>query len=312
MMERSGSVAAYRLVTFEAASGPHAGLVVEGHVHDAAEATGHPGDATVLGILEDWDVASGRLRQAAASIRGQGIPLADVRLLAPLPRPGTIFCAGANYTDHVEEMARATGKSHGPNPRTLGLTSWHFIKSSRAVVGPSATVTLPSRAKKVDWETELAAVVGRRAKDVSVEDALSCIAFYTVADDLSARDLGARPGVPDVSPFAMDWLAHKSFDGSCPLGPWLVPAEEIADPQALRLGLSINGTVMQDSSTAEMIYSLAEQVSHLSGKLTLWPGDLIMTGTPAGVGVPRGQFLKPGDVVTAWVENIGELTTTMV
>ena len=301
----------YRLVTFQSGTGPRAGIVVDGRVRDLADASGVAAYATVLGILEDWDNAAGRLAELAAAGGDAGQPLDDVRLLAPLPRPGSIFCAGANYTDHVAEMDRATGAAPGPNPRTLGLTAWHFLKSPRSVVGPGATVTLPPASRKVDWEVELVAVIGRRAKDAGVADALRHVAFYTVGDDLSARDLFFRAGMPPTSPFATDWLAQKSFDGSCPLGPWLVPADEIVDPQALRLGLSINGVSRQNSNTREMIYSLAEQISHLSHKLTLWPGDIIMTGTPAGVGTPLNEFLKPGDVVTAWVEGVGELITTM-
>jgi 2-keto-4-pentenoate hydratase/2-oxohepta-3-ene-1,7-dioic acid hydratase in catechol pathway len=302
-------MASYRLVTFDAGAGQRAGIVTDGIVRDLAAASGEPAYATVLGVLEDWEAAAPRLAVIAANPNGPGAKLADVHLLAPLPRPGTIFCAGANYTDHVEEMARATGLTLGPDPRTLGLKAWHFIKNARTVVGPGATVMLPPTSKQVDWEVELAAVIGRRAKDVTVADALGHVAFYTVGDDLSARDLHFRKGIPPGSPFAHDWLAQKSFDGSCPMGPWLVPADEVADPQALRLGLTLNGTKRQDSSTQAMIYSLAEQISHLSEKLTLWPGDVIMTGTPAGVGTPHNEFLKSGDTVTAWVEGIGELTT---
>ena len=300
----------YSLVTYRDAEGtPRAGMVVKGRIHDAASATGVAGDATVLGLLEDWDAARARLDGAARSAGPGGIPLNAAEFLAPLPRPGTIFCAGANYADHVAEMARMRGQQPPPDPRTLGLSSWHFVKCSRSVVGPGATVVLPRISRKVDWEAELAVVIGRRAKDVRVEDAMGHIAGYTAANDLSARDLGLREGVPDSSPFKWDWLAHKSFDDSCPFGPMIVPADDVADPMDLPISLSVNGVTKQDSNTREMIFGIAEQIAHLSARLTLWPGDVVLTGTPAGVGSARGEFLQPGDTVVVRIGGIGELTT---
>jgi 2-keto-4-pentenoate hydratase/2-oxohepta-3-ene-1,7-dioic acid hydratase in catechol pathway len=163
----------------------------------------------------------------------------------------------------------------------------------------------------MDWEVELAAVIGRSAKHVSIEKALSYVAGYTVANDLSARDRGRRPHVPDNSPFKADWVAHKSFDGSCPLGPWIVPASDIRDPQNLAIKLWVNDVLKQDSNTGKMIFNLAEQISHLSARLTLHPGDLILTGTPAGVGAGRGEFLKAGDVVKIEIEGIGSISNKM-
>lgn len=301
----------YRLVTFETEAGPRAGMLAENRIHDIAAATGMAGDATMLGLLSDWDAARTRLAAMRAALPADGIAAGEARLLAPIPRPGTVFCAGANYADHVREMARMRGKEPDPDPRSLGLTAWHFIKSSRAVVAPGAEITLPSTSQKVDWEVELAVVIGRRAKNIPVAEALGIVAGYAVANDLSARDLGPRNGVPEGSPFKYDWLAHKSFDGSCPLGPWIVPAEEIVDPQALRISLSVNGVAKQDSNTREMIFGIAEQIAHLSDRLTLWPGDVILTGTPAGVGSARGEFLRPGDLVTVAVEGVGEFSNRM-
>ncbi len=300
----------FTLVTIRDARGEaRSGMVADGRVHDVSTATGVAADATVMGLLEDWDAARDRLDRARRGLNGGGVPLAQAMLLAPLPRPGAIFCAGANYTDHVAEMARARGLPPPPDPRTLGLTSWHFVKASRAVVGPDAEVALPANSRKVDWEAELAVIIGRRAKDVSVADALSHVAGYTAANDLSARDLGVREGVPDSSPFKWDWLAHKSFDGACPLGPWIVLAEDIADPMALPIALSVNGVTKQDSNTSGMIFGIAEQIAQLSSRLTLWPGDVVLTGTPAGVGTGRGEFLQRGDIVTVRIGGIGELTT---
>ena len=133
-------------------------------------------------------------------------------------------------------------------------------------------------------------MIGRPAKHVPMEKALSYVAGYTVANDLSARDRGRRPHIADTSPFKADWVAHKSFDGSCPLGPWIVPASDIKDPQNLAIKLWVNGEIKQDSNTGKMIFNLAEQIAHLSSRLTLHPGDLILTGTPAGVGAGRGEY----------------------
>jgi 2-keto-4-pentenoate hydratase/2-oxohepta-3-ene-1,7-dioic acid hydratase in catechol pathway len=191
------------------------------------------------------------------------------------------------------------------------LQSWHFIKASRSLADPGATIKISDYSTKMDWEVELAAVIGRKAKNVPQQKALAYVAGYTVANDLSARDRGRRPHVADTSPFKADWLAHKSFDGSCPLGPWIVPASDIPDPQNLGLKLWVNDVLKQDSNTGQMIFNLAEQIAHLSSRLTLHPGDLILTGTPAGVGAGRGEFLKAGDVVKIWIERIGTISNKM-
>jgi 2-keto-4-pentenoate hydratase/2-oxohepta-3-ene-1,7-dioic acid hydratase in catechol pathway len=211
----------------------------------------------------------------------------------------------------VAEMNKAQGRPPEPDPHTLGLQSWHFIKASRSLSHPGATVKISDYSKMMDWEVELVAVIGRKAKNVPQQKALSYVAGYTAANDLSARDRGRRPHVPDISPFKADWVSHKSFDGSCPLGPWIVPASDIPDPQNLGLKLWVNDVLKQDSNTGQMIFNLAEQIAHLSSRLTLHPGDLILTGTPAGVGAGRGEFLKAGDVVKIWIERIGSLTSKM-
>ena len=305
-------MAGYKLATYQSAKGPRAGLVVDDKVFDAANLTKRPDYATVLGILQDWRAARGILSKAAAK-PGKAVsrPLSRTKLLAPVLWPSAIFCAGANYGDHAAEMNKAHGRPPPVDPHTLGLQSWHFIKASRSIANPGATIKISDYSKQMDWEVELAAVIGRPAKNVSLEKALDYVAGYTVANDLSARDRGRRPHVPDNSPFKSDWTAHKSFDGACPLGPWIVPASDIKDPQSLGIKLWVNDVIKQDSNTGNMIFNLAEQISHLSSRLTLHPGDLILTGTPAGVGAGRGEFLKAGDVVKLWIENVGELTNKM-
>lgn len=305
-------MAIFRLLTYRAGSGPRAGLAVGDRFADAATATGHPGDATVLGILEDWDAVQPRLAAAALAIaagRVPATPLAGTTLLAPVHYPVTIYCAGANYTDHVARMAAVLGLPPEPDPHAAGLNPWHFIKPSRTVVGPDATVATPSA--RLDWEIELALVIGRTARHVLLARALDHVAGYTVANDLSARDLTRRSGVPIESPFHFDWVGQKCFDGACPLGPWMVPASAIPDPQALSLRLTVNGVPRQNSTTARMIFTAAEQIAHLSSRLTLHPGDVILTGTPMGVGAETGEFLAVGDVIRAEIAGIGALTTTI-
>jgi 2-keto-4-pentenoate hydratase/2-oxohepta-3-ene-1,7-dioic acid hydratase in catechol pathway len=304
-------MAGYKLATYESAQGPHAGAVIDGRMFDVAALTGQPKYAQVLDVLEDWDAAHKLLDTAAKGPRGEGMPLAQAKLLAPVRWPGTIYCAGANYQDHAEEMWKASGQPPQPDPHDLGLKPWFFIKAARSVTDPDAKVAISNYSKKMDWEAELAVVIGRKARDLTLQNALSCVAGYTIGNDLSARDLGFRQQVPETSPFRADWIRHKSFDGSCPLGPWITPAAYISNPGNLAMKLWVNGVLKQDSNSGKMIFNIAEQISHLSTGITLYPGDVIMTGTPAGVGAGRGEFLKAGDVVKVEIAEIGSITNTM-
>jgi 2-keto-4-pentenoate hydratase/2-oxohepta-3-ene-1,7-dioic acid hydratase in catechol pathway len=303
----------YKLVTYQSSQGPRAGLVVDDLVFDMAAITGGASYATMLDVLCDWTAARGVIAEAAKSAatrKSEGHPLKGTTLLVPVPTPGGIFCAGANFTDHMLEMAKVQNIAPEPDPHSVGLKPWHFIKAMHCLAPPDSTVILPSYSKMVDWEAELTAVIGLPARNVSIERALDHVAGYTIGNDLSARDLTKRPHVADTSPFKFDWLGQKNFDQGCPLGPWIVPAEAIADPQNLGLKLWVNDVIKQDSHTSKMIFTLAEQIAHISTMITLRPGDLILTGTAAGVGMARGEFLKPGDVVKVWIEGIGTLTNT--
>jgi 2-keto-4-pentenoate hydratase/2-oxohepta-3-ene-1,7-dioic acid hydratase in catechol pathway len=307
--------AEYKLATYQTKEGPRAGVVVGDKVFDAAKITGNSPYATVAGILADWRIADRKLRDAAlrsATMRAKPQPLSKTKLLAPVPFPPTIFCAGANYADHAAAMARKQGMPEPADPHELGLKPWHFIKAARTLAAPGATIKASHYAKELDWEIELAAVIGRPCKDVTRDKALSYVAGYTAANDLSARDRGRRPGIEPTSFFKMDWSKHKSFDGSCPLGPWITPASEIADPQNLTLKLWVNDDLKQDSNTGKMLFTLAEQIEQLSINMTLHPGDLILTGTPAGTGAESGEFLKAGDVVRIWIEGIGEFSNKIL
>ena len=308
-------MANYKLVMYRAGQGPRAGAVVDEEVFDVAGLTGRLSYATTLDVLNDWETAQALLDKAVTKAKDskiKGIRVEQAELLAPVLYPSVIFCAGANYFDHLQEMAATRKIEPDPDPRSLGLKPWHFIKASRSVVGTQSTITLPASSRMVDWEAELAAVIGRPAKNVPLDKALDYVAGYTIANDLSARDLSIRPHVCDTSPFKYDWVGQKSFDAACPVGPWIVPAKEIADPQNLGIKLWVNEVLKQDSNSCKMIFSVADQIAHLSTRVTLHPGDFILTGTPGGVGSARGEFLKTGDVVRVWIERIGTLTNTVV
>jgi 2-keto-4-pentenoate hydratase/2-oxohepta-3-ene-1,7-dioic acid hydratase in catechol pathway len=301
----------FTLATIDTASGPHAAIVVADRVIDIAAATGDARDASMLHILATWAEALPRLDALAAKAAASGAPLAQAKLLAPILNPGAIFCAGSNYADHAAEMAARSGQPAPPDPHTLGLRSWHFIKTMHCITGPGATVIMQPRSKKIDWEIELALIIGKTARNVAEADALDYVAGYMVANDLSARDLGAREGLPATSSFKNDWIAHKNWDGSCPLGPWITLARDVPNPHDLGMVLEVNGVVKQDSNTKHMIFNINEQIADLSRNFTLHPGDIILTGTPAGVGAGRGEFLQKGDVVKLRIDHLGELTNTM-
>lgn len=304
----------YKLLNYQSNKGPRAGILVEEDIMDVAMITGNPSYKLMLNILNAWKSAQVMIDDAIKGLKGRKIktiPFDRTRLLAPVLYPSTIFCAGANYLDHLKEMAAVKNTEPDPDPRTLGLKPWHFIKTSRSVIGTESTIQLPSYSRMIDWEAELAIVIGRVAKNIPLESALDCVAGYTIANDLSLRDQAIRPHLPFTSPFRYDWVGQKCFDCSCPLGPWIVPAREIKEPQNLSIKLWVNDILKQDSNTSKMIFSVAEQISYLSTRITLYPGDLILTGTPSGVGSARREFLKPGDVVKIWIEKIGVLTNIM-
>ncbi|MDR2332397.1 MAG: fumarylacetoacetate hydrolase family protein [Burkholderiaceae bacterium] len=210
--------------------------------------------------------------------------------------PQHMFCAASNYAKHANEMGTVLAAKSESKP-------YMFLKLSNTVIGPGGTVLMPPETAKLDWEVELAAVIGQRCRRVSVEDALDCVAYYTILNDVTARDLNLRTDYP----FKHDWFQGKCHDTFAPFGPWLVPASQIPDPQSVRMRLDVNGETMQDDSAATMIWTVREQIAYLSTIVTLEPGDVIATGTPTGVGMGRGVFLKDGDRMLASIEGIGEL-----
>ncbi|HTK35341.1 MAG TPA: fumarylacetoacetate hydrolase family protein [Caulobacteraceae bacterium] len=300
----------FQLATIDSGSGPSAALIVGDKVVEVAAATGREADRSMLALISGWDANLPRLEAVAAKADSLGAPLASAKLLAPITDPGGIFCVGANYSDHVAEMAAQAGRPIA-DPKAIGVRSWQFLKTRHCLTGTNSIVAMHPRAKKIDWEAELAVVIGKKAFQVSEEDALDYVLGYTIANDLSARDLNKRDQLPDVNPFKFDWVAHKNWDGSCPLGPAITLARDVADPQDLDITLEVNGVVKQQSNSSRMIFNIREQIADLSRNFTLWPGDVILTGTPAGVGAGRGEFLNKGDVIRIRIEGLGELVNTM-
>lgn len=276
-----------KLATFSVNGGAaRIGLVIGDAIHDVAR---HLPEAPSSMI--DLLAALPSLRPALAGL-AEGTAdhaLSAVQLLAPVPRPGKILALGLNYRDHAAEA----------NMELPKVQTW-FAKMPTAANAPFASVDLPRVSAKLDYEAELAIVIGTKVRHATREQARDAIAGYCCANDVSVRDWQLR-----VSQF----VVGKSFDTHCPFGPWITTADEIADPQALAISATVNGELRQNSSTAEMVFDVYAMIEHLSQAMTLEPGDLLLTGTPAGVGAvskpPR--YLKAGDVVRIAIEGLGAI-----
>ena len=308
-------MAHYKLMSYGAdARHARAGVLSGNQVYDAEKLTGKADYRTTMGIIEDWATAELLIGQALD--KGGHAAVGDINAVhvqAPLLWPGSIFCAAANYTDHAQAMARRSGRPIEPDPRTLGIKPFHFMKPPKqSVVGPYEDLVMPSFGKNVDWELELAVIIGKAACNVSVDQALDYVAGYTVSNDVSVRDAiyMKRPNIPETSPFNSDFIGLKGFDRSCILGPFITPASQIGDAANLGMKLWIDDELKQDSNSSRMIFSAAEQISYLSERVTLLPGDVVLTGTPAGTGAESGTYLTKGQTIRMWIENIGETRNT--
>src|SRR3954471_21788479 len=268
-----------RFVNYMSKAGPLAGLLDDGAVRAVRDAP--PGGLQAL-------VAAGGLADAAA-----GDEVAGAQLLPPIHRPGKIICIGLNYRAHAEEGGREA-------PDTPAF----FAKFATSLRPAGATVELPSWSSKVDYEAEVAFVIGTAGKDIAAADALGHVAGYTLFNDLSARDYQFK---------TPQWMPGKAFDGSAPFGPALVTPDEAGDPAAIGIALDLNGERMQESSTAKLIHSIPALIEYLSMLMTLEPGDIVATGTPEGVGSLRDPriWLKPGDEVVVSSPQLGELRTVL-
>lgn len=278
-----------RLVTFDAGDGPRAGVLEDERVLDAWALLGEPHRGGLRELIAAERV--GELRARLGDTGAPSHPQAHVTLLPPIPDPDKIVCIGLNYRRHAAEVG-----AEPPASPTI------FAKYRNSLVGPGATVQLPANSTKVDYEAEVAFVVGRRAKDVAEADALGHVAGYMLLNDLSARDLqGATP----------QWMPGKIFDGSAPCGPWLVTPEEAGAPDAIEIRLTLNGEEMQAARTDDLIFSVPRLLAELSALMTLEPGDVVATGTPEGVGMGRKPrvWLADGDEVVIESPTLGKLET---
>ena len=237
------------------------------------------------------------------------IPLDSVKLLAPIRRPGKILALAGNYVEHIKEAGLKLGLSDSPRTTTVPRP---FIMPATAVAGPGEKIPWPVYSETIDYEIELAVVIGQKAKAVEPENALEIIAGYTIVNDVSARTVTFKKNRAK-RPWDefYDWLNGKWADGFCPMGPYLLTADEIEDVQNLDMELTVNGEVRQKANTSQMIHTVAQIVSFLSHLMTLEPGDIIATGTPSGVGFATGNYLKAGDRIEASIEKLGTLTNTL-
>ena len=237
------------------------------------------------------------------------IPLDSVKLLTPIPRPGKVLALAGNYVEHIKEAGLKLGLSDSPRLTTVPRP---FIMPTTAVANPGDEIPWPVYSETIDYEIELAVVIGRKAKAVGAEDTMKIIAGYTIANDISARTVTFKKNRAK-RPWDefYDWLNGKWADGFCPMGPYLLTADEIEDVQNLNMTLTIDGEVRQNANTSQMIHTVAQIVSFLSHLMTLEPGDIIATGTPSGVGFATGNYLKASDKIEASIEKLGTLTNTL-
>jgi 2-keto-4-pentenoate hydratase/2-oxohepta-3-ene-1,7-dioic acid hydratase in catechol pathway len=257
------------------------------------------GDGDLAGV-----VATGTA-PAAPTDEGPRLQLADLTVLTPLAAPGKILCAASNYQEHIDEGGGAAVDKTRTTPKL-------FNKFENAIAGPDDVFEIPEISAAADWEAELAVVIGRGGKNISVDDALDHVFGYATSNDISLRALdkiGFERDTENAWVGFFDWLEGKWADHAAPVGPYLVTADEIEDPQALPIRLELNGEIRQQSTTGAMIFSCAELIAFASRLCTLRPGDIILTGTPSGVGAATGTYLKDGDVMVAEVEGLGKLVT---
>ncbi|MFI9769661.1 fumarylacetoacetate hydrolase family protein [Streptomyces sp. NPDC052415] len=313
----------FALATLSAPDGPRFPALVtpEGSALDLRSALGDE-RLTMLDVLDGWDTLLPRLRALATDPGADRTPVTDLRVHAPVA-PRQVFQSGANYRRHVIDLHvahRAPGDDRPEAERRAEAAQimdrraaedlpYVFIGLPSAITGPYDDVVLPAWAEKPDWELEVAVVIGRPAYQVSVEEAAAHIAGYTIANDLTDRATVFRRDMPQIG---TDWLRSKNAPGFTPLGPWIVPAESIADPDDLHLTLKLNGETMQDESTKDMIFKVARMVSYASQSARLLPGDLVLTGSPAGNGMHWGRLLRDGDVMEGSVTGLGVQRTRCV
>ncbi|MFF3710843.1 fumarylacetoacetate hydrolase family protein [Streptomyces phaeochromogenes] len=316
------SAGPFALGTFSLPDGePFPGLLVEDRVLDLGKSLASAPNG-MRGVLERWEETLPVLHTLANEDALEWRPLDGLHVHAPV-EPRQIFQSGANYRQHVIDLEIAHRSPDDPRTVEEARTEIAAVMDRRAaedlpyvfiglpstIAGPYDDVVLPSWAKKPDWELELAAVIAKPAHRVSVEDAIEYVAGYTIANDLTDRASVFRRDMPAIG---TDWLRSKNAPGFTPLGPWIVPAESIADPGDLRVTLKLNGETMQDESTKDMLFGIARLVSYISQTSRLLPGDLVLTGSPAGNGIHWGRLLRDGDVMEGSITGLGAQRTRCV
>jgi 2,4-didehydro-3-deoxy-L-rhamnonate hydrolase len=328
----------FALGTFTGANrAPFVGLVIDDQVITPHAALAHGGQSTdaipvdhsLFEILQHWqhnfaalDAAVERLRQRGLKPADSAIPLSELRPSAPIAFPRQIFCAGANYFQHVVQLLVDQGGkgglpgTEGMNPTQLREYAteimtrrkregepYFFNKPVSTVTGPLDPIYIPPSARQPDWELELGVYIGKAARHIKAADALTYVAGYTIVNDITDRILLWRKD--DVKAMGTDWVCGKSSPTYLPTGPYLVPAAYVRDPQNLRITLKLNGEIKQDALTNDMIHEIPRLLEYLSSKVQLYPGDLICTGSPAGNGTHYNRYLQPNDVVESSITGLG-------
>jgi 2,4-diketo-3-deoxy-L-fuconate hydrolase len=301
---------------FDGEAAPY--LVLDERAHDLRPLLGP--DTTIRGLIDDWDARLPELRRLAeGGLDGaDSMPLSELRPLPPVGPVGQIFQAAANYRQHVLDLIAGAekrgddsdGHVGGDRDKARRLLDeraaegrpFVFLGSAHAMIGAEDEISLPADSEQSDWELELAAVIGRVGRRVPPEQALDLVAGYTIANDLTSRDALSRW---DTGAMGIDWLAGKNAPTFLPVGPLLVPAEFIADPQDLQIKLTVNDRTMQDESTEDMLFDVAQLISYLTTVTEIRPGDIVLTGSPAGNGASHGIFLQPGDLMEGSITGLG-------
>lgn len=270
-------------------------LISENEIADLTSLVSHK-NLSAGELLDCFDLENDFLEKAKAAIKENNLPKfsrGEIKICAPVPRPGKIICIGLNYRDHAEESGQ-------PIPASPII----FSKFATSVIGANEPIVLPQASSRVDYEAELAFVVGRRARNVKKEEAMNYVFGYMNFNDVSARDFQFGDG---------QWQRGKSCDTFAPMGEFIATADEIRDPHDLRIQFRLNGEILQDSNTRELIFKIPELIEFLSQTITLEPGDVIATGTPPGVGFARQPqiFMKPGDAAEVEIEGLGILSNPM-
>lgn len=319
-------MAEYRLLNYAGPKGKAMpAMLVDDKVLDLAKAIAiykrkNPvkfGFDSTLAVLADWPkakvtlqkIANEYAKNAKSAYAKIAVPLKRVKLLAPLLYPSSVFCIASNYRDHRAEMG-----NQDPMPDKATRTPVFFQKTpAQTIVGHGAKIHLPGTSTAIDWEAELAVVIGKPCFNVTKEQALDYVAGYMVLNDMSIRGPKADEATtPELKKFRNDRFRRKNFDGSCPIGPWITPKDFVKDPYDQPIQLWVNGELMQNGNSRDMHYNIEEQISYLSQNITLRPGDVVTTGTPAGVGKGKGIFLKAGDKITTTVGQMGTLETSFI